>query len=75
MSSQPVVEPVVETMDIEVHSEEVRHCLFVYVCIVCQCEVLAYFQCYLLVFIVVIQGEMLPDTDVFRDVVISNVSV
>ena len=39
------------------------------------CEILAYFQCYLLVFIVVIQGEMLPDTDVFRNVVISNVSV
>ena len=28
-----------------------------------------------LVFIVVIQGEVLPDTDVFRNVVISNVSV
>ena len=39
------------------------------------CEILAYFQCYLLVFIVVIQGEVLPDTDVFRNVVISNVSV
>ena len=49
---------------------------------VCVCSVLCVkffflvcFQCYLLVFIVVIQGEMLPDTDVFRDVVISNVSV
>ena len=38
-------------------------------------EILAYFLCYLLVFIVVIQGEMLPDNEVFRDVVISNVSV
>ena len=38
-------------------------------------EILAYFQCYLLVIIVVIQGEMLPDTDVFWNVVISNVSV
>ena len=28
-----------------------------------------------LVYIVVIQGEVLPDTDVFRNVVISNVSV
>ena len=39
------------------------------------CEILAYCQCYLLVFIVVIQGEVLPDTDVFRNVAISNVSV
>ena len=39
------------------------------------CEVLVDTKCYLLVFIVVIQGEMLPDTDVFRNVVISNVSV
>ena len=35
MSSQPVVEPVIEPMDIEVQLEEVRHCLFVYVFIVC----------------------------------------
>ena len=48
----------------------------VYVCVVYYVwNFLVCFQCYLLVFIVVIQGEMLPDTDVFRDVIISNVSV
>ena len=31
MSSQPVIEP----MEVEVQSEEVRHYLLVYVCIVC----------------------------------------
>ena len=75
MSSLPVVEPVVEPMDIEVPLEEVRHSSLC-VCVQCiMCEVLVYIKCYLLVFIVVIQGEMLPDTDVFWDVVISNVSV
>ena len=38
-------------------------------------EVFGVFEVLFNVFIVVIQGEMLPDTDVFRDVVISNVSV
>ena len=49
------------------------HC--VCVCSVLCVKFLVCFQCYLLVFIVVIQGEMLPDTDVFQNVVISNVSV
>lgn len=37
------------------------------------CEIFDLFS--VLVFIVVIQGEVLPDTDVFRNVVVSNVSV
>ena len=75
MSSQSVIEPVIEPMEIEVQSKEVRDCLFVDVCIVCYVQDFGLLLCYLLVFIVVIQGEVLPDTDVFRDVVISNVSV
>ena len=72
MSSQPIIEP----MEVEVQTEEeVRDmCVCVqYMCCVygfCVTVLILY-----LVYNVVIQGEILQDNDVFRNVVISNVCV
>ena len=75
MSSQPIIEP----MEVEMQAEgEVRYYVLVYVCNFVQCvmyEILVQCQYYILVYIVVIQGEVFQDNDVFRNVVISNVCV
>ena len=72
MSSQPIIEP----MEVEVQKEEeVR---YIYVCVQYMCYVYGFCVTVLILYLVynvVIQGEVLQDNDVFRNVVISNVCV